>query len=245
MANQVLNDAKILLGQYDFSALSNEVQLTFSANMLNVTTFGQGTTINRPGLFDVAANVKGFADIDAIPAMWSDAALFGTVGLAAMPLSIAALGNAEGDRVFFVKSVNGTYQPIGGSVGDMLEFTVDLKGGGSNLVAGQLMASGAKTTTGNGTGFQRGAVAANKRIYGVLHVTAFTGITNVVVLIESAPANTFVGPTTRMTFATKTAVGWDWQESVPGAITDTWWRAKWTITGAGSCSIFCAFGVQP
>ena len=248
MANMVLTDSKILVGQYDFSTIVNQINVNFSANMLDVTTFGSGgTKVNRPGLFDVGASAKGFTDLELVgPSLWTDAALFGTIGVVA-PLTVAPVGAAEGDRTFSFKSVNATYQPIGGSVGDMLEFEIDAKAVGSAMAQGGMAKYGSVSANGNGTGWQRGALTnfVGKRIYGVLHLMTWVTLTNIIVVIESAPAANFAAPTTRLTFATKSAVGWDWQEATPGNVTDAWWRAKWTISGSGSTTIFVALGVQP
>jgi hypothetical protein len=160
-------------------------------------------------------------------------------------LTVAPVGSAEGDRTFSFKTVNGTYTPIGGSVGDMLEFEIDAKAAGSAMVQGGMAKYGSVTANGNSTGWQRGAIAALKKMYGILHVTTWSGLTNIIVIVESDDNSGFTSATTRITFDTKTGVGWDWKESTPGAITDTYWRAKWTVTGSGSCTIFVALGVQP
>ena len=49
--------------------------------------------------------------------------------------------------------------------------------------------------------------------------------------VESAPAEAFAAPTTRLTFDAATAAGGQALRTDGTAITDTWWRVAWTITG--------------
>jgi hypothetical protein len=43
----------------------------------------------------------------------------------------------------------------------------------------------------------------------------------------------FPSPATRLTFAQKTAAGYEFK-SAAGAITDDWWRVDWTIGGTAT-----------
>jgi hypothetical protein len=91
--------------------------------------------------------------------------------------------------------------------------------------------------SGNGTARQIGAVASGKALYAALHVISSSGdgSQTLDVEIESDSADDFTGSeTSRITFSqVATSVQSQWG-SVDGAITDDWWRAKWTVGGTGS-----------
>ena len=249
MSNLVLTDCKLYVGQYNFSGVANQIKLDYNAEMLDATTFnGSGTRIFVPGLRTVALSGKGLAETESVgPSLWTDDVMFSRIGATAVPMSVAPVGNIEGERALSFKAVNATYQPLSGEVGSLLEYDLDAQASDNTaLIHGFMMATGAKTVTGNGTGFLIHDVEEGKRVYGALHVVAWTGLTSLTVTIESGVTGSFTPPTTRLTFATKTALGYDWKEETAGVggITDTYWRAKWTIAGTGSCSIYVVFGIQ-
>ncbi len=64
------------------------------------------------------------------------------------------------------------------------------------------------------------------------------------VTIESAALVGFGSPTTRMTFSQMTARGAQFA-SVAGAITDPYWRVKWTLGGSTpGFALVVAIGIQ-
>ena len=70
-----------------------------------------------------------------------------------------------------------------------------------------------------------------------LHVVAISGAPTFSVVLESDDNSGFTSPTTQLTSASySAATGSEWQ-SVAGAITDTYWRVKWTVTGGTSPSV--------
>jgi len=73
-----------------------------------------------------------------------------------------------------------------------------------------------------------GAVSATQSVYSALHVTAASGTLDVIV--ESAPSN-WSSESTRITHTRFTAVGAE-MLSTAGAITDAYWRVKWTLSGS-------------
>jgi hypothetical protein len=104
----------------------------------------------------------------------------------------------------------------------------------------------ARTATGTGTGLEVGAVAAGARLYAALHVLSVSGTTpSLTARVESSADNTFAAPTTRLTFAAATAAGGQALRTDGSAITDTWWRVAWTVTGTTPSFMFAAtLGIQ-
>jgi hypothetical protein len=93
-------------------------------------------------------------------------------------------------------------------------------------------ASAAKSANGNGTGFNTpGAVGASQYLYGALHVLSVSASDSIEVYIESDDNVNFTSATARISFASKSAIGYEFTR-VAGPITDTYWRARWVVTGA-------------
>lgn len=244
----LLVNCRILVGGQELSGVSNSINVNHAAEMLDDTTFqptsgGDGTRSMTPGLKTIEVTGNMFFDPDY------DALLFSRLGFSGEVVSVAALGESEGDVVHITQGVRGSYNPMSGEVGQLISAQLDLKNRGYDLVRAQLMTTGVKTTTGNSTGINMGS-AANKRIFSALHVklpvTAGGGSEQIVGIIQSDDNSGFSSATTRLTHATMTAQGADWQQAAIGSgITDNWWRARWTISGtAPSFEIFWSFGIR-
>lgn len=243
MAILVIDDGKVFMNGYNLSASFNEVAVNGSAEMKDVTTFGNGgTRIFKPGLLDVSVTGKGLSDFDDTAAPPVDKAIFDQIGAVAAVMSFAREGNAEGDISFMLQGVQVTCSPVQGSVGDMFEFTYEARGGGARLVRGVVMAVGTKAASGaTATAIQLGAVAAGQKVYGALHAYGTVAGT-LDMIVQSDDAVGMASPTTRLTFTQMSAIGAEWKEAA-GAITDTWWRASWTISGGGSFPLFLTVGI--
>ena len=242
MSTLVITDAKVLVGGYNLSAFHSSCEMAYEVEILDDTTFGtSGTRSAKPGLktFTFTGNMFWDTAVDEM--------LFNRIGATPEVMSVAPVGNVEGDRSYCLKGVGATYSPASGEVGALMRTNLDCRAAGTPLVRGQLMATGIKDVTGTGTGGLYGAVVAGHTIYSALHVTTIGGsaVPTFTGVIESAVADTFVGPTTRLTHTAMTAIGANWKQltSVAG-ITDTYWRAKWTISGTlPSFTVFWTFGI--
>lgn len=243
MAQQLLTDAKVYFDAYNFSAQHNRLAFEYGAEMLDATKFGDTTRTMKPGLFTARASLEGFyeAGVGKI-----DTRYFTDFAIAGKLLSLFPEGNAEGDRGFGITGVLGRYSPIAGkAVGELLGFTLEAEAN-SPLVRATLMATGAKSATGNGTGVNLGAVSATQKLYGGLHVVAASGTTPTLdVIVQSDDNSGFSSPTTRMTFSQATGITALYPTPAPGAITDTWWRMRWTLGGSSpNFTIFGWIGIQ-
>jgi hypothetical protein len=237
MAPLVLTDSKLYCASFDLSGDINAMALTYGADMLDATTFGNSTRINKAGLKTVVAQHEGFWNADGTDQV--DDVVFSRIGTADIPVTICPTTGADGEPAYLFQSVHSAYTP-GGTVGEMLAFTVNMEGSnGKPLVRGTVMhPATARTATGNGTVRQLGAVSATQSVYGSLHVIAASGTTPTLdVTVRSDDGSGFGSPTTRLTFAQKTAIGSDWQ-SAAGAITDDHWRITYTIGGTNPSFTF-------
>jgi len=228
MATSVLKNCKLYLAQYNLSADHNKIALSYGAEMKDDTVFGDDTKSNKAGLLTVGMSGEGFWQADADDYQVEDV-IWSKFATADVPMTICPTTGADGERAFSFKSVLANYVP-GESVGELLKFTIEANGTGK-LARGTIMATGAKTTTGNGTARQLGAVTATQKVYAAMHVIAVSGTDPTLdMIVESDDAEGFASGVPRITFTQATAITSEWK-TADGAITDDWWRASWTIGG--------------
>jgi hypothetical protein len=240
MASQVLTDARLLVAGRDFSGQMNALALTYAAEMLDETTFGNDTRINKGGLKGIVGQHEGYWD--ATDANAPDPVLFDLVGGAGTPVIICGVAGDEGDPAYLFEAVAAEYTP-GAAIGELLGFSVSMEGGnGLPLVRGTILADGAETGNVTGTAFQLGAVGASQFLYAALQVYSGTG--EFIAKVQSATDEAFTSPNDRITFATiatGTAVASEWATPVAGSITDTWWRV--TATNPNTRNFTAAVGI--
>lgn len=244
MASSVLTDCKLYVASFDMSGDMNALALTNSADMLDGTTFGATTRINKAGLKSIVAQHEGLWDSDGTDE--PDDVFFSRIGTADVPVTICPVAGADGEVAYLFRAVHSNYTP-GAAVGELYAFSVNMEGSdGAPLVRGMvLQPASAKTATSTGTARELGAVSATQRLYGSLHVIAASGTNPTLdVVVASDTAEAFPSTATQLTFAQKTAIGSDWQTAA-GAITDTWYRVSYTIGGTNpSFTFVVAVGIK-
>lgn len=224
MSSQIVQNSKFYLDGYDLSGDLNMISLDYSAELQDSTALGATSRARTGGLKDIRAAVEGFFNTSGIDI---ESVMFGKIGVADVPCTVSPIAGAEGDLAYLFKAISGNYKP-GASIGEMLKFSADAQGSGE-LVRGKVLLNGTKTATGTGTAFELGAVTADQKIYAAAHILAASG--SATLKLQSAPAENFASPTDRITFTAATAIGAQFATPVAGAITDTWWRFVWTISG--------------
>lgn len=237
MAAFPLIDTAIYCGAADLTGYSNKVDLTAERAEKDSTTFASGGwQESKAGLSKVTASVEGFWDAgtDILP----DDRMYGDLGVAGVPWTCAPLGPADGGLAYFTSVLRPAYS-FGAQVGDMLAYKSRAVGD-KPLVRGTLIhpATSAKTTTGTGTAQLIGAASASQRIYAALHVLAVSGTAapTLTVTVQSDTTG-FPSPATSISFAAATAIGGQFL-SVAGPLTDTFFRASWTISGTNPSFVF-------
>lgn len=236
MSMKAITNGLVRLGGYDLTGDSNKIAASYGVAALDNTVLGNKTKSNAAGLKTTKVSVAGFWDST------NDGAIFADISLA--DILTFGFSSTEGDVAYFQKAMQGSYV-TGDQVGKLLPFVLTAEAAG-DLIRGTLVANKTGiTATGFGTGFQLGAVSASQAVYAALHVTAATGSgEDDVIIVQSSPDNTWATPTTRITFAGATAIGAQLL-SAAGAITDTWWRIGYTITGSTPSFNFAAsVGIQ-
>lgn len=239
----IVQDRKLWIAEYDLSGHLSGAALEASVEMQDDTVFGDTFRSNAPGLGAFTLQHEG---------VWSaGAGLPDTVfdehkGLADLLATVAPVDGDAGSLAYFMRVTQGSYS-LGGTVGDLHRFSVSLEAsGGIGAVRGSILANDALDETADGTAFQLGAAASGKTLYAAMHVLSAEGTDPTLdVLIESDSAEAMSSPTTRITFAQVTEAGTLWATPVAGPITDTWWRASWTVGGTSpSFDAVIVVGIQ-
>jgi hypothetical protein len=245
MGKTVLLNVRAFAVGVDLTGVSNKIELSGEVEAKESTNYGSnGYKEVMGGL--ASAEISGEGQWEAgdpskvDDASWSQ---LGGVG----PWSISANnGAAVGDLAYFTSALRADYKLLG-EVGEVAPWAGTAKSAWP-LVRGQFAhpPGTARTATGTGTGLNLGAVAANKRLYAAVHVLSVSGTTpSITARVESDDNSGFTTPTTRLTFTAANAVGGQILRTDGTAITDTWWRIAWTISGTTPSFLFAsALGIQ-
>src|SRR4051812_20589612 len=123
MAAQVLINAKLWIGQYDFTGVVNALALKTGADMKDKTNFGSGGFRERlPGLEYFSFQHEGFADFAAIGQ--DDGVFNSAFAIRNTVMSIDPMGaGTEGD-IAYTGQVDLSKYEQGGKVGDMAAFSI-------------------------------------------------------------------------------------------------------------------------
>lgn len=223
----VVKDAKVLFDERNISGILNQVGFDYSNDLQEDTTLDSGTRSRVAGLNMAEVTHQGFWDVN------DDSNFFGNIGDSAEHTVTVIPNNAgdEGVRAFFMTSKQASYNQ-GASIGEIFSFDVTAMSQGA-LVKGKVSQDGTETASGEGTVLNLGAVTAGSTLYAALHVLSASGSTPTLdVTIDSDSAVGFGdSPETQITFDQFTAAGSQFA-SVAGAITDTFFRAEFTLGGS-------------
>ncbi len=231
MTVQVMNDVELWFDAYRLRGYMNAAALDDAAEIHDTTAFGDAGRRRLSGLRSIALSMEGFHDSTA------DGILYNALGVAGKPVSIAPLGGTAGNLAYLFRALSGEYQPGNAAVGEPLKFSVKAEGSeGEPLVRGILLYNATAVASGNGSGFQHGALASGKNLYAALHVLAISGTLDAVV--QSDDNGSFTTPTNRITFAQQSAIGSAWATPVAGPITDDYWRINLTLGGGSPSAQF-------
>lgn len=230
MAKFVWKDAAVVVGGVDLSCDTSQtgVQLTVAAE--DVTAFcDDGVREYVTGLKEGAFSHQGFWD----PLVTADAVYARVRSASSVVPTSFAVTKTIGARAYTGRTVHTNYTEQA-DVGSPYNYSAD--GVVSGVVARGLLAHVAATEvteSGDGTAIEVGAAAAGMKVVSALHLLELTGGTSptVTVTADSDDTSGFSSGVTRLTHATLSEVGSDWQ-TLDGPVTDTWWRSGYTITGS-------------
>lgn len=244
MSLLVLTNARIFAGGADLTARSNKAELAAEVEEKEATTFASaGWKELLGGLFSSALMAEGFweaGDLSMVDdEMWANLGVIGAY-------TVCPNGAAVGDLAWLMKTLKATYK-LGGSPGDIAPWTSGASGSWP-LARGKVLhpPGTARTATGSGTAVEVAATSATQYDYGTLHVLSVAGTSTptITVKIQSDVDGTFASPTDVITFTAATAIGAQISRVI-GPVTDTFFRATWTISGSSPSFLFVvAFSAQ-
>jgi hypothetical protein len=241
MATYVATAHKMFLGGLDISCFANSLELNLTADPVECTTFcSAGSREYKQGLKRWDSTFDGYGDFAAAGVTTSPL----VPGEVIVPANHGSQFNTtwapvatEGSFCYMADGVLADLTPIGGTVGEMgmlhgvlmpADLAVQHK-----MVHGLLEANRTVSSSSNTTGANTlGAVSATQRVYASLHVFTLTGTSPTLDVIVQSDTVGFGSPTDVITFTQATTRSGQWS-SAAGAITDTYWRVKYTLGGSG------------
>lgn len=245
MAKQILTDVRLFAGGADLSGNSNKVELSAEVEEKDVTNYrSEGWKEVLSGIG--SAQITGEGQWEAGDPGRVDDALWAQLG-GRGPWTVGPGEASVGALAYFTYGLTSSYK-LGEKVGEVAPWT-GMAMSSWPLVRGQFAhpPGTARSTTGDGTAVQLGAVAAGRRLYASLHVLSASGSTpSLTVAIESDTAEAFDDdPQTELTFNAASAADGQILRTSGSAITGPWYRASWTISGSDPSFLFVvALGIR-
>jgi hypothetical protein len=229
------------------AGFANQVELTATADELDVTTFAGAAGYRQKitGLATFNATVSGFQDFVAPGPDPSFPAPTRITSSAAVPFSVAVPGTAVGDPCYFGSCQQTNITPLQTTVGEVAGFSFDFSGT-TALNRGVVLAERAsRVATGSGTVRAFTTPVAGQSIYAIFHVHSVTGTGTITFTIQTDDSVGFGTPSTRITSSAFAAIG-SQRTSVAGPFAgETHWRAGWTISGFTAVEFSIAAAVAP
>lgn len=248
MAKLILLDSRLFVGAADLSGQSSKLELNDEFEEKDATNFRSGGAKEvLGGLESVGISAEGqweAGDPGKIDDQaWTDRRVLGPWTMGATNASDSGVGSVA----YLTKALR-TDISLFGAVGDVAPWTANAVGTWP-LVRGEFAhpSGTARTSTGNGTALQLGAVSEGERLYASLHVLSADGTTpTIAVEVESDSQEDFAGtPETRVSFATVGEPGGEILRTDGSAHADDWYRVTWTISGTSPSFLFVvAIGIE-
>ena len=233
MATFALNDVDILAGGLDLSCFANNVAVEATVAEVDATTFcSSGWTVPIAGRRSTMITASGPTDMATATASQQSAVdeILAVTNGTQYVVSVVPMGSSVGAVGYFTRSVLMARTVLQGSVGDLATHAVTF-GGDQPLIRGTVDTASTITSTSSSTGALLGAVSSTQRVWAAVHFLTAGGTTpSITVKVQSDDNSGFTSPTDRITFTAATTKGAQFSSTV-GAITDTYWRATWTVSG--------------
>lgn len=241
MATGALNDLVAVFGPYDISGRTNRFEVTRPIGLVDyICANPPGTSgtlvVPKRDAVSIDFQISGGGYIDTLQPGTALTSNIARVNV----LCMCSEDRAVGLPVDFARCARGDYS-VTYNTGSAIDYTFAAMSSGGSWW-GSWGAYADVSATGNGTGYQFGAVTGSQSLVLALSVERLSGTGSIVVTWKTATANTFVGEATRATFASVTALGEE-LITVAGAITDTWGRPTYAVTGTGVWRIRLAVAI--
>jgi len=247
MAAFTMTDTSVYAGALDASCFGNTVSLDQMVDTVDATTFcSGGWKVPLASLKGWSAQLQGPQDlaISTASTTYGPDEYYALNLGSAYPLAFVPQGAAETSIAYFTEGQLAEYSPVRGAIGDLAEHTSQWQITTYPLVRGVFATKATVTATGSGTGHLLGAVSATQRVYCSVHTLTRGGTGSITCTLQSDDNSGFTSATTQATFTAMTSRTAQ-ITSVAGAITDTYWRIGYTVSGGSPSFQLRAFiGIQ-
>jgi len=230
--------SRAILGDFALSAFLRSIMPDLGIEMNDATVLTSTGREYIPGLEIGKVPIAGILDSDAT-ATGQHRQIFDQLAATTEDVfSVAHAGFTRGNQVLFCLVREAKYG-LNTDPGSAVSWAADLSTDGRvDLMGISLADLAAVTVDTNGTGVDNAASSANGGC-AALHVTAYSGFTNVVFKVQHATDNvTFVD---LATFTTVTAIGSQRVEVAAATTVNRYLRAFVDVTGAGSVTFQMSF----
>lgn len=221
--------ARVLNGDFSLSAKVHDANNAFVVEMLDVTTFADdGVKRFIPGLNTSTFSLDGYVDADVYTdsAAWTDK----------QPVTYGPQGIALGSPVLMVDGYRTSFE-IGTPVAGVAGFTLAGQTDGTTDYGVSLHDLTAETGSSSSTGYDQTVASTTAGGVAHLHVSAFSGFSQVIYTIEDSANNTdwsTIGTFTTVTAATSQRL------AIAGTVR-RYVRVTWAKTGTGSATFAASF----
>lgn len=224
----------VYVDEFDFAGVTNDIQLNITNPTPDVTAFADVDMTYVEGKPTFTITLNGFYSLSAPD---YDGEMF--IDLTAENRQVGIYKDNVAGQSGWEARTDLSADAIPTQISQAILLNVTWQGDTPLAEAIVGYVNTAIGATVNGTKYQFGAIAASETLVGVLRLLATpggAGSNDLVVTIQSDADSIAGGETTRITFATLNQVSVATFEKVElaGAVTDAWWRAVMTITGAGT-----------
>lgn len=241
--------ASILVDEFDFSGISNSVDIDLDNAIADVTAFADAADTFVEG---VKANsqitVGGFISFTS-PAYEGE--MFTDLTAESRRVGIYPPGVADGNFGFEATTIVGGQERTS-NLNQAAALNVTWRSTAPLIRTTVLDKDVAVAASGNGTAYQVGAVGATETLVGVLRVLATplgAGNNTLDIIVQRDNAEGMGTPETALTFTqlTQDSVALFEVQTQAGAITDDWYRVSYTYAGVGSRTfdVIVVLGIRP
>ena len=241
MARITAKSAGLLVDEFDFSGVSNSMDLSFTEGPADVTAFADTDMTYVQGKPGFTFDVSG---------LWStaspnyDGEMFTDLTATNRRVGIYPGGLTDGN-VGYEGATNISASPRVSTIGDAIACNVSWQGASapfrSRIIDASTKTCNGSTVVATGTGYNLGTIAATNTIIGVWRMVELGGSgTNTIALeIQSENNDSWGSPTTQINFGTVTqSTGANGTHIVTTATApagvESWWRVKIQTSGTGS-----------
>lgn len=226
----------ILARSYNFSAVTTNVKATSTIQMLDVTTLSSAARTFIPGMDEEKFELDGYMDMDGSVNALLDQ-FNSWKASTPQPITFAPRSTTLGNECWLVGALEAQLT-IGAPVAGVVNFKLSATPTGGNDFGVVLTDLAAQTVSTNSPSTDNGALTSNGGV-GHLHVTAYSGFTNVVLRVEHSSDNSTFA--TLGTFTTVTGLTSERLVVASGTTVNRYLRASTTVTGSGSITFQMGF----